>query len=284
LPPSEAKRPVPLVGHGPPAASTAWYRSDQQRFSSVYRRANPWYRRVARGVIGLALLVVVGAGLYLGAQAVQDYIDRDQLPAPGSDAVEFQSTSFLVTSSAPAPAVAGTYTIDMPTGAFEFVGEQAGPQAGIEVVSPDGSQTYVRRDGGAWQVAASEDPSVGPVIGVVPYLAGIADADDVLDTDIRKGYVTLVDQTTEGVSPDARERYEMTIDSNEFSFDHPLQWVAFQDEVVPGAGEAADLPLTMWIDDNDVVVRLRDEQTNWEWERLAYSDDRFETVDPSGGG
>jgi hypothetical protein len=279
LPPSEPKLPEPLDPHGA-ASSSAWYRTDQQRYKSVYRRANPWYRRVARGVIGVSLVVIVGAGLYVGAQAVQDYLDRDRLPSPGTEATAFDSTSFLVTSSAPAPAVDGTFTIDVPTGAFEFVGGGSGPQAGIEITSPDGSTTYVQRNGAGWQAESSGDPAVEAALRVVPYLLGVEDVDDVLDADIRKGYVTLVDQTTEGIDPDARERYEMSIDSEEFGFDYPLQWDAFRDEVVPEAVESAALPLTMWIDDGDVVVRLRDTETHWAWERLDYSTERFTPEDP----
>ena len=88
---------------------------------------------------------------------------------------------------------------------------------------------YVREDGGGWRVPADGDDDVAAIIGAVPYLLGVDDADDVLENRLRKGYVDLVDQTTEGVDPDARERYEMAIDTDDYSADYPLQWQDFQE-------------------------------------------------------
>jgi hypothetical protein len=280
LPNVEARQPPPMGQT--PAAAAPWYRTDQQRYRSVYRRANPWYRRFARAVVGLVIVVAIAGLLYVGAQIVQDYLDRDQLPRPGQDAPEFASTTFLVTASAPAPELVGTITLDTDSHAFEFVGGPAGPQTGLEVVSPDGSRVYVRQDRGEWRAPAADDGNVAAIMRAVPYLLAVDDADDVLENQLRKGYVELIDETTEGVAPDARERYEMTLDTGGYSVDHPLQWQAFSDTVIPGIAEAEAVPVTMWIDDDDVVVRLRDDQTHWEWERLAYSDSRFVPIDPGG--
>jgi hypothetical protein len=284
LPSAPPKPPVPLGS--PPvspgaAAKSAWYRSDQQRYRSVHRRANPWYRRLARGTVGLALLAILGAGLYFGVRALQDHLGRDQLPSPGQGAAEFASTSFLVKSTAPAPAVDGTFTIDTATSAFEFVGSPGGPQAGFDVVSPDGSRLYVRTDLGEWRTADAGDARVAAVTGALPYLLGVGDADDVLENRLRKeGLVTLDDQTSEGTGSDELERYEMTLDTLDYSAAYPLQWDAYRSDVVPAMAEGAAVPLTMWIDDDNVVVRLRD--ANWSWERLAYSDVPFAPVDPAG--
>src|SRR3954453_23077895 len=46
LPNAEARAPVPMVSHSPVVGASTWYRTDQQRYKSVYRRANPWYRRL----------------------------------------------------------------------------------------------------------------------------------------------------------------------------------------------------------------------------------------------
>jgi hypothetical protein len=116
----------------------------------------------------------------------------------------------------------------------------------------------------------------------VPYLLGVADADDVLESQMRKNYVDLIDEATEGVDPDARERYEMAIDADAYSADYPLQWDDFEEQVIPGVAPSDALPLTMWIDNEHVVVRLRDDQTHWAWERLTYSDERFVAIDPAG--
>ena len=108
----------------------------------------------------------------------------------------------------------------------------------------------------------------------MPYLLGVDDADDVLENRLRKGYVDLVDETTEGVDPDDRERYEMALNTDDYSADYPLQWQDFDRSVIPAIDEGDAVPVTMWIDDDHVVVRLRDE-THWAWERLTYSDERF---------
>jgi len=104
----------------------------------------------------------------------------------------------------------------------------------------------------------------------------------VLEKQLRKNYIDLIDETTEGVEPDARERYEMAVDTSNYSADYPLQWSDFEERVIPGIAQSADVPITMWTDDDHVVVRLRDDQTHWAWERLTYSDERFVPIDPAG--
>ena len=273
-----------MASHGAAGAGAkTWYRTDQQRYRSVYRRANPWYRRVARTLIGLSIIAVVGAGVYFGGHAVQDYIERDRLPPPGQEPATFASTSFLVMSSAPAPELNGTFTIDTSSGAFEFVGGAGGPQEGVQVVSPDGTRLYVRGAGGGWRTAALGESNVDAVVRAVPYLVAVDDADDVLENRLRQGYVELVDETTEGVGDDAIERYEMTLDTQAYSDDYPLQWQTYQQSVVPGMVAGDAVPLMMWIDDDDVIVRLRDDASNWSWDRLAYSSEPFAPVDPAGG-
>ena len=74
----------------------------------------------------------------------------------------------------------------------------------------------------------------------------------------------------------------MVLDTDDYSTNYPLQWQDFEENVIPGIAEADAVPVTMWIDDDNVVVRLRDDQTHWAWERLTYSDQRFVPVDPAG--
>jgi hypothetical protein len=38
----------------------------------------------------------------------------------------------------------------------------------------------------------------------------------------------------------------------------------------------------MWIDDDNAIVRFRDDASNWSWDRLTYSSEPFVPVDPSG--
>ena len=68
LPNVEARAPVPMMSHTPVVGASTWYRTDQQRYKSVYRRANPWYRRLARAVFGSAMIAVLAGFLYFGAQ------------------------------------------------------------------------------------------------------------------------------------------------------------------------------------------------------------------------
>ncbi len=282
LPNSEARAPVPMVSHAPVVGASTWYRTDQQRYKSVYRRANPWYRRVGRAVVGLAMIAVLAGLLYFGAQAVQDYLDRDKLPKPGQEAPEFASTSFLVTSSSPAPELAGTITVDTRSRAYEFVGQANGPQDGLQIVSPDGTRVYLREGEGPWREPVEGDDDVAAVTSALPYLLGVNDADDVLENQMRKGYVDLIDEATEGVDPDARERYEMAVDTDNYGSDYPLQWQDFEDRVVPGAVLGEAVPVTMWVDDDHVVVRLRDDAAQWAWVRLTYADEGFAPIDPGG--
>jgi hypothetical protein len=282
LPNVEARAPAPMVSHTPMVGASTWYRTDQQRYKSVYRRANPWYRRLARAVVGLAMIAVLAGLLYVGAQQVQDYVNRDKLPTPGQDAPQFASTSFLVTSTAPAPELDGTITFDTGSHAFEFVGGGAGPQSGLQVVSPDGTRVYVRQGDGGWRVPADGDEDVAAIMRAVPYLLGVNDADDILEKQLRKHFVELKAEATEGVKPDARERYEMVVDTRDYGSDYPLQWGDFQERVIPGIAESGAVPITMWTNDDHVVVRLRDDETHWAWERLAYSDEAFVPLDPAG--
>jgi len=282
LPNVEARAPVPMASHAPVVGASTWYRTDQQRYKSVYRRANPWYRRLGRAVVGLMVIAVLAGLLYFGAQQVQDYLNRDKLPTPGEEAPEFASTSFLVTSSAPAPELAGTITVDTASGAYQFVGQANGPQDGLEAVSPDGTRVYVRQDGGTWREPAERDDDIAAIAQVLPYLLGVNDPDDVLENKLRKNYIDLIDETTEGVDPDARERYEMAIDTDNYSSDYPLQWQDYEDRVVPRAVMGGAVPVTMWVDDDHVVVRLRDDETHWAWERLTYSNEGFKPIDPGG--
>jgi hypothetical protein len=246
----------------------------------VYRRANPWYRRIARSIIGVCFLIAGGAALYFGARELQDYLNRDRLPEAGVEIPSFRTTSFQIASSAPAPSLDGTLEIDVTTRAFRFDGRAAGAQAGVQVVSIDGVSILVQR-GDTWVEPAPDDPVATALSRAIPYVVGVDTADDILINRMRNGYVDLIDKTTEGVGSDARDRYEMQFDYADYSTDQPLQWQAFQQEVIPGITELSDAELTIWLDADGVLVRMSDPQTNWKWERLAYSDQAF-NPDPTG--
>lgn len=283
LPTSEARAPLPMIDPvtQPRPGAATWYRTDEERARSVYRRANPWYRRLARGVIGLAFLGLGAIGVYAGALAVQSYVERDQLPAQGVELPEIRATSLLVTSTAPAPAVDGTLTLDAATSAFEFVGRASGPQSGLQVVSPDGTTVYLRRGAGPWRSVGAADVDAEAVLTAVTYLADDDSADDILTNRLRRGFVELLAKVDEGTGDARLTRYEMALDTEQFARDFPLQWQEFRSGAVPGSTPGTAVPVTIWLDRDGVLMRVRDEQTNWVWERLTYSDQPFQPLDPT---
>lgn len=288
LPPSQPSQPTPStsVGAQPSAAAPTWYRSDQERSKSLRRRANPWHRRLARGVIAASVLMALGAGLYFGAVAVQDYLERDRLPSAGTEVPAIRDTSFLVRSRAPGPIVDGTLTIDAVSMAFRFVGRNDGPHSGIEVVGPNSSETYIRRSQGDWELMAATNPAPDQLrrddlVQVVRYLSNDDNADAILTDRVRRGYVDLVELTTEGIGDNEFTSYTLEIDTLGLSVDHPLDWQAFLDDAIPGAAKVPALTVRIWLDADGVLVRVRDDESNWSWERLAYSGNPFVPEDPA---
>ena len=98
---------------------------------------------------------------------------------------------------------------------------------------------------------------------------------------MRRGYVDLIERATEGEGDDQLTRYELELDTLEFSDDYPAQWQDFQIQAIPGVQEVRALPVVIWLDAEDVLVRVRDEQTGWSWERLTYSNVPFSPEDPA---
>jgi hypothetical protein len=289
-PPSQPAVPVlpqsqsteaPPMGGAPKRTSSAWYRSDDKRYQSVHRRANPWYRRLGRGVIRLALLAVLAVGLYYGARAGQDWLDRDKLPAPGADVPTIRSTSIQIRSSTPAPELDGTLTFDTSTRAYEFVGRVGGPQDGLQMVKPDGSTVFIRAGGDGWRPATSGDAPVASLSRAIDYLIDDDTSDAILTNRLRRGFVELRSETTEGVDPNRQTRYELTLDTLDFAAEFPLQWESFRDQAIPGVPESADVRVDIWLDSEHVLVRVDAETANWAWQRLTYSDQPFTPNDPS---
>lgn len=274
-PPRTFDRHAEATSHARVAAATPGrptYRSDSDRARSVYRRANPWYRRLARGVTAVCLLVIVGGALYVGARELQDYLSRDRLPGVGAELPDIRTSTFLVTSDE--PAIDGTLVIDEVTQAFQFTGSADGPQAGLTLVS-DGGSVSVTRDQLSWSTPAPDDPTVAGIREIIPFLVSVDGADDLISNRLRP-FVELERQETEGVGPNAIERYEMLVDTEGFSEENPLLWTAFGQQAIPSIDRSDAVPITMWLDQEDVMVRLRAATTGWSWERVEYSDQAFE--------
>ena len=81
---------------------------------------------------------------------------------------------------------------------------------------------------------ADGDEDVAAVMRSCRICFGVNDADDILEKQLRKHFIELTDEATEGAKPNARERYEMTVDTRDYSADYPLQWGDFQERVDPG--------------------------------------------------
>ena len=277
---------MPSVDVRPSPGAGTWYRTDHERTKSLRRRVDPWYRRLARSVIAVCLLGGLGAGLYFGAVAVQDYVGRDRLPSVGADVPEIRSTSFLITSRPPGPVVDGTLTIDTTSGAFAFDGRVGGAQAGIQVVGPDRSSAFVRRPPGEWELMTDDEAEQAQLrhrdlVRVVQYLSDDDTADAILTDTVRNDYVELIEQTTEGLSDNERTRYDLEIDTLALSIDSPADWQSFLRDAIPDAPEVRDLGVTMWLDADGVLVRVASSDDRWSWERLAYSADAFVPEDPT---
>ncbi len=277
VPHAEPKPPPEMTSTPPPQVRGAqtWYRTDQDRYKSVHRLANPWYRRLARGLIGLSFLVAAGVGMFYGAQAVQDYLDRDALPPAGLETPEFRSTTFEIRSSAPAPILDGTLTLDTTTRAFEFIGRGSGAQAGIQVISEDGSAVLIRRGGGPFAPPGAADQVAGDVQSAASYLADDSSADAILTDRLRTEYVDLDERTETGVDDDQLVRYDTRIDTASFDTDFPLQYREFRDRAIPGVQAVRALPVALTLDGENVLMGVEDSSTNWSWQRLAYSTQPF---------
>jgi hypothetical protein len=274
---------VTATRSAPSVPSGSVYRSTEERNRSVYRRANPWYRRLGRGLIAATLIAALAGGVYWGALQVQDYLDRDRLPSAGAEIPTIRETSFLVESTASGVELDGTLSVDIDTGAFEFVGTPNGPNAADRLTSPDGTTVYAQGTGSTWIELAGTEPVVLSVRRAIDLLADQNTSDAILTNEVRRGYVDLVRQIDEGTGSTARTRYDITLDLTSFAESFPLQWQAYQSNAIPGVRESRRHPLSFWLDDEEVLVQVVDEAAGWSWQRLTYSASAFQPFAPAPG-
>lgn len=260
--------------------TTARYRSDDARRRSVHRRANPWHRQLVRLVIGAVIAAIVGGGLYLGAREFEEWWNRDRLPALGIETPDIRTANFVINSESPAPDLDGRLTIDTTTGAFEFVGRDGGSDDGWHAISPDGRRIVLRQGTDAWREATDTDSIADEIRIVTSYLRKSDGVDTLLPGRSRR-HVELVQQTTDVTTSGEWTRYDLLIDTEAFSRENVIEWTEFRRDAVPGAAELAALPMTIWIDDDGVLVRLVDDTSGWRWERLAYLSEPFAPDDPT---
>ena len=130
-------------------------------------------------------------------------------------------------------------------------------------------------------MAEPDDPLVKDLTTAVRYLSDDDTADAILTNRLRRGYVELTEQATEGLGDNELTRYELELDTEGFDNQYPLQWREFQANAIPGVRKTSVLPVIIWLDTDNVLVRVRDEQTNWSWERLTSADTPFVPYDPS---
>jgi len=213
-------------------------------------------------------------------RAARLYFSAPELTDPG-DSPTIRETSFEIRSTAPAPVVDGTLTLDAATGAFEFVGRGTGQQANTQVVSPDGERVFVRRDGLPWQAPEPGDVEVNDVLRAVSYLVDDDSADAILTRQLRRRYVDLLDRIEIGSGEDELRRYEMEFDTAAFRDNFPIEYQSFEERAIPGVVAERDLAVSITLDRDDVLVAVDDAGTNWSWQRLNYSDQPFTPIDPS---
>lgn len=278
--PGSNRRPA-TVPHGRRhRPARARYRSDSDRSRSVHRLANPLPRRFARLIVGAVIVAMVGGGLYLGVREFEQWWNRDRLPSIGADTPTIRATSFRIDSEAPAPALDGTLTIDAETGAFEFVGSDDGPHAGWHVISPDGDRIVARLGDDRWETADETDRVATDASIAAGFLAKSHNVDRILSNAARR-HVELVQQSTDVTAAGELTRYDLLYDTRAFSRTNLLEWTEFRRDAIPGVTELAALPVTVWVDERDVLVRVVDDTSGWRWERLADVDEPFQPTDPT---
>jgi hypothetical protein len=284
LPAGTVATPSPLDSptshtYATPAASV--YRSPDERNRSVYRRANPWYRRLSRGVIALAILGGLGVAVYFGAREVQDYLDRDRLPSAGAETPDIGQSTFVVRSTVGEAPLQGTLTVDFDTGAYEFVGTPGTPNAADNLTSPDGVQVFAQTGSNSWQPVDPAAPVIASIDRVIGLVSNDGNADAILTNRLRRGYVDLIREIDEGEGDDLRTRYDLELQLAAFADDFPLQWQDFRRDAVPGIAEDPRHPMTIWVDPENVLVGVDDAGTGWAWERVDYSPSSFAAFQPT---
>jgi hypothetical protein len=175
----------------------------------------------------------------------------------------------------------GTMTLDAETMAFEYTGRGTGSQAGIQVVSTDGTTVLIRRGTGEWEVAGAADQVANDARRAAAYLSNDDSADDILTSQLRRGYVDLIERVEIGEGDDELRRYDMRLDTDSFRDAYPLQYQNFADEAIPGVDAVRGLLVSITLDNEDVLVAVVDTGTNWSWQRLTYTDQPFTPADPA---
>jgi hypothetical protein len=284
LPAGSVASPSPLDAptahtYATPAASV--YRSPDDRNRSVYRRANPWYRRMSRGAIALSILGGLAVAIYFGAREAQDYLDRDRLPSPGAETPDIRQSTFVVRSTVGEAPLQGTLTVDFDSGAYEFVGAPGSPNAADNITSPDGEQVFAQTGSDTWQPVDPAAPVITSIDRVIALVSNNDNADAILTNRLRRGYVDLIREIDEGEGDDLRTRYDLELQLAAFADDFPLQWQDFGRDAIPGIAEDSRHAVTIWVDPDDVLVGVDDPATGWAWERVDYSSSSFAAIQPT---
>lgn len=286
--PPSAESVVPRLPARPPSEATApsgarpsgvrAYRAESEREALVHRTADPWWRRILRFFILLAILAAVSIGGYFAVDALSDYIGRDRLPPPGVDSAEVRSATYHVQYGPPVGGLVGDITVDHGGGAYRFQGAAGTDLAGIEIVGDGAGRLALRRDGGPWELGWS-DPRAESLVGLATYL-DVVDTDDILTTTWRDGYVSLDDREKDvpvaGV--DATTMYAMLFDAARYEADHPFQWNEWVATVLPVPTAVDDTAVTVWVDEDGVIRAFESTAAELRWERVAYSADAL-TID-----
>ncbi len=171
-------------------------------------------------------------------------------------------------------------TFDVSTGAFEFVGSPDSPNAADWLTSPDGDTVYARAGAEQWRRLPADDDLTATIREAMEVLSRSDDADAILTSRIRRGFVELDDEVDEGNGRTRRTRYDVRLELDRFADDFPLQWANFSNDIAPGIRPSPNYPLSFWLDGENVLARLEIPAAGWSWDRLAYSDRAFEPIRP----
>ena len=188
----------------------------------------------------------------------------------------------LITSGTGQVPLEGTLTFDTNSGSYEFVGLAGSPNATDNLTSPDGDEVFAQNADGFWEPVDSSEPVVQSIDSAIAYLSDDSTADAILTNRLRRGYIDLINQVDEGDDDDEdrRTRYELSLDLAAFAEAFPLQWRDYRETAIPGSDDVNNHVVTLWLDDEEVLVGVDDASSGWSWQRLTYSSSPFEATMP----
>lgn len=101
-----------------------------------------------------------------------------------------------------------------------------------------------------------------------------------LTAPLRDGLLELRNRSDAGPADDRLTRYDVELDTQGFATEHPAEFEAFGQQIVPDTPVSQDLDVTVWVDERDLLVQMDVDAAGWAWQRIADSADPFEPDNP----